>query len=111
MTVENAAPVVVKTVPTSGDTEVDPGLTEIRVTFSKDMMDKSWSWSTASKNTFPDIKGSPRYLDDHRTCVLAVKLQPGRTYATWINSGRFTNFKDRDHRPAVPYLLVFHTKS
>ncbi len=110
VTVENAPPVVVKTVPRSGDTDVDPDLHEIQVTFSKEMMDKSWSWSTASKNTFPDVKGDIRYLDDQRTCVLAVKLKPGRTYATWINSGRFTGFKDRDRRPAVPYLLVFRTK-
>ncbi len=110
VTVENAPPVVVKTIPRSGDTDVDPDLHEIQVTFSKEMMDKSWSWSTASKNTFPDVKGDIRYLDDRRTCVLPVKLKPGRTYATWINSGRFINFKDRDRRPAVPYLLVFRTK-
>jgi RNA polymerase sigma-70 factor (ECF subfamily) len=110
ITVENAPPVVVKTVPRSGDTEVDPNLHEIQVTFSKEMLDKSWSWSTASKNTFPDTNGDIRYLDDRLTCVLPVKLKPGRSYATWINSGRFTNFKDRDYRPAVPYLLVFRTK-
>jgi RNA polymerase sigma-70 factor (ECF subfamily) len=110
VTVENAPPVVVKTVPRSGDTDVDPDLHEIQVTFSKQMLDKSWSWSTASKNTFPDVKGDVRYLDDRLTCVLPVQLQPGRTYATWINSGRFTGFKDRDRRPAVPYLLVFRTR-
>ena len=72
--------------------------------------DKSWSWSTASKNTFPKVTGDIHYLDDGRTCVLPVKLEPGKTYATWINSGRFINFKDRDRRPAVPYLLVFETR-
>jgi RNA polymerase sigma factor (sigma-70 family) len=110
VTVENAPPVVVKTVPRSGDTEVDPNLHEVQVTFSKEMLDKSWSWVTASKNTFPDANGDIRYLDDRLTCVLHVKLKPGRTYATWINSGRFTNFLDRDRRPAVPYLLVFRTR-
>jgi len=110
VTVENAPPVVVKTVPSSGDIDVDPALHEIKVTFSKEMMDKSWSWSTASKSTFPDVKGDIHYLDDQRTCVLPVNLKPGRTYATWINSGRFINFKDRDRRPAVPYLLVFRTR-
>ena len=39
--VANMPPVVVKTVPQSGDTEVDAGLTEILVTFSKDIMDGS----------------------------------------------------------------------
>jgi hypothetical protein len=39
--------------------------------------------------------------------VLPVKLEPGRTYALWLNSG---NFKDSGGQRAVPYLLVFETK-
>ncbi len=110
VTLDNAPPVVVKTNPEAGATDVDPALSEIRVTFSKKMLDKSWSWSTASKNTFPKVTGEIHYLDDGRTCVLPVKLEAGKTYATWVNSGRFVNFKDRDRRPAVPYLLVFETR-
>jgi hypothetical protein len=52
VTLDNAPPVVVKTSPEAGASDVDPTLSEIRVTFSKKMLDKSWSWSTASKNTF-----------------------------------------------------------
>jgi RNA polymerase sigma-70 factor (ECF subfamily) len=110
ITLETASPVVVRTVPESGTTDVDASLSEIRVTFSKEMLDGSWSWTTASANTFPKVTGDIRYLDDHKTCVLPVKLESGRTYATWINSGRFINFKDRGRRPAVPYLLIFQTK-
>jgi RNA polymerase sigma-70 factor (ECF subfamily) len=110
ITLETAPPVVVRTAPQAGDTDVDPNLREIRVIFSKEMMDKSWSWSTASRNSFPEVTGEIHYDSDRRTCVLPVKLEPGRTYATWINSGRFTNFKDPDRRPAVPYLLVFQTR-
>ena len=44
-----------------------------------------------------------------RTCVLPVKLEPGKTYAIWLNSQKFGNFKDTDGRSAVPYLLVFRT--
>ena len=54
--------------------------------------------------------GSPTYEDDKRTCVLPVKLEPGKTYAIWVNSDKFGNFKDADGRSAVPYLLVFRTK-
>ena len=110
-TVANMPPVIVKTVPQSGDTEVDPGLTEIRVTFSKDMIDGSWSWSTMSKDTFPEMVGAPRYEDDKRTCVITVKLEPGKTYGTWLNSQRFGNFRDTNKQSAVPYLLIFQTKS
>ena len=38
-----APPVVVKTTPEAGMDKVDPTMTEIKVTFSKDMSDGSWS--------------------------------------------------------------------
>jgi RNA polymerase sigma-70 factor (ECF subfamily) len=108
--VGSVPPVVVKTVPEAGSTDADPALTEIRVTFSKDMEDGTWSWSTVSKDSFPATSGRPRYEEDKRTCVLSVKLAPGKTYGIWVNSQRFRNFKDADGRAAVPYLLVFRTK-
>ena len=104
-------PVVVKTVPAAGDTAVDPALREIQVTFSKDMLtDKMWSWVMESKETFPKMAGQPRYLDDKRTCVLPVELQPGKTYKIWINSAKFDHFRDTANQPAVPFLLEFRTK-
>ena len=108
--VATARPVVVSTTPQAGAGDVDPAVTEVRVTFSKDMADSSWSWSTASADTGLEITEKPHYLADHRTCVAAVKLKPGHTYATWLNSGKFHGFADTDGRPAVPYLLVFKTK-
>jgi hypothetical protein len=102
---------VIKTVPESGTTNVDAkSVTQIKVTFSKEMMDGSWSWSQISDETFPQIVGKPRYLDDKRTCVLDVELQPTKTYVIWLNSQKFGNFKDAEGQSAVPYLLVFETK-
>ncbi|MEK6258921.1 MAG: Ig-like domain-containing protein [Planctomycetota bacterium] len=110
VTLESVPPVVVKTVPEAGTAEVDPKLAAIEVTFSKEMKDESWSWSTLSKESFPTLDGKPKYLTNKRTCVLPVKLEPGKTYAIWVNSVKFGNFKDADGRSAVPYLLVFKTK-
>ena len=95
----------------AGDTTVDPGLTEIQVTFSKDMMTQEmWSWCSNSAETFPKCDTSAiRYLDDQRTCVLPVTLQAGKTYVIWINSQKFGHFKDLSGHSAVPYLLVFQT--
>ena len=107
---ETVPPVVVKTFPEAGADEVDPKLTEIKVTFSKNMQDDSWSWSTHSKESFPKTDGKPKYLADKRTCVLPVKLEPGKTYAIWVNSKKFGNFKDSEGQSGVPYLLVFRTK-
>jgi RNA polymerase sigma-70 factor (ECF subfamily) len=104
-------PVVVKTVPASGEMAVDVAkVTEIRVTFSKDMQDKNWSWSEISAESALPIKGDIKYDADGRTCIAPVKLEPGKTYVSWLNSEKFKNFKDKDGQPAVPYLLVFETK-
>ena len=111
LSVKNLPPSVVKTVPQCGDTSVDAAATtQIKVTFSKEMMDKSWSWSQISNETFPQIVGKPRYLEDKKTCVVDVKLEPKKTYVLWLNSRKFGNFKDADGRSAIPYLLVFETK-
>ena len=111
VSLRTAPPVVVKTVPQAGSATVDAGATtEIRVTYSKAMQDKSWSWSTWGEENFPKTTGKPHYAPDGRTAVLPVKLEPGRTYAIWLNSNNFGNFKDTDGNQAVPYLLVFETK-
>jgi hypothetical protein len=103
-------PTVIETVPVAGTSDVDPGLTEIRITFSTAMMAGNWSWAQSSPESFPVIAGEPRYLADERTCVLPVRLEPNRTYALWLNTEKFQNFKDTLNRPALPYLLTFKTR-
>jgi RNA polymerase sigma-70 factor (ECF subfamily) len=109
--IETMAPVVVKTVPLAGSDDVAPGVVEIKVTFSKAMSDNSWSWSSAWDDSTPEPIGKPRYEADHKTCVIKVKLEPNRNYAYWLNSQKFTGFRDADGRVAVPYLLAFKTKA
>ncbi len=103
-------PVVVKTVPQAGTDDVDPKTTAIHVTFSKDMADGSWSWVTITPESFPKIAGKLKFLPDRRTAVMPVALEPGKTYALWINSEKHNNFKDVAGRSAVPYLVTFRTK-
>ena len=74
------------------------------------MMDGSWSWTQISKETFPQLVGTPKYLSDKKTCLVGVKLQPKKTYVIWLNSQNFGGFKDIAGNSAVPYLLVFQTK-
>jgi Bacterial Ig-like domain len=110
VTLETARPVVTKCVPESGSATVDPSTTEIRVTFSKDMQAGVWSWGMVNKESYPGTSESPKYLEDKRTCTLPVKLQPGKTYAIWVNTEKLQNFKDTKGMVAVPYLLVFKTR-
>jgi RNA polymerase sigma-70 factor (ECF subfamily) len=104
--IQSLPAVVVKTVPQAGDTKVDPSITEIQATFSKKMTDKSWSWAGAEDSW---VTGKPHYLTDGKTCVLPVKLEPGKTYVVWLNSPSFQNFKDTRGQSSLPYLLVFET--
>ena len=106
---EELPPAVIKTIPESGAKNVDPSVSEIRVTFDKEMMDQGWSWVQVAPENFPELIGNPRYLDQ-RTCVVDVKLEAGKTYIIWLNTQKFRNFKDKDARPAQPYLLIFETR-
>ncbi len=54
---DDLPPVVLKVEPKVGAKDVDPGLKEIRVTFSKKMTDKSWSWPTGNKYAAPEDSG------------------------------------------------------
>jgi len=109
--IDSFAPVVVKTVPEAGSKDVPPGEYEVKITFSKDMTDQSWSWSSAWQNSDPKSLDKPHYEADHRTCVMKVKLEPGKTYGWWINSQKFHGFQDTQNHPAIPYLLTFQTKA
>jgi len=104
-------PVVIDVVPKLGAANVDPGLREIRITFSKKMTDRSWSLTEGSKYAIPRVRGEIHYDRAQRTCVIPVELEPGKTYVWGVNSERFRNFKDTDGRPALPYLIVFRTRS
>jgi RNA polymerase sigma-70 factor (ECF subfamily) len=104
-------PIVVDVVPNVGAVDVDPGLREVRITFSKKMMDKSWSLTEGTKYAIPKVRGQIHYDRAQRTCVIPVELEPGKTYVWGVNSERFRNFMDADGRPALPYLVVFRTKA
>lgn len=110
VTLGNVPPVVVQTLPAAGAADVDPTLKEIRVTFSKTMRDGAWSWAMIDQKHFPRIAGDPKFSGDRLTCLLPVDLEPGKTYAIWVNNEKLRNFADTEGRPAVPYLLVFRTK-
>ncbi len=111
ITIDSMPPVVVKTFPQAGDISVDSSIKFISVTFSKEMLTKKqYSWVTYTNETVPELTGEYRFLEDKKTAVAGVKLKPGRTYAIWINRGKFNYFKDKKLNSAIPYLLVFKTR-
>jgi len=107
--IASAPPVVIKTEPEAGSKNVPPGEYKIKVTFSKEMANGSWSWCAAWTGSDAEVIGEPRYDTDQKTCVLTVRLAANKTYGWWLNTQKFQNFKDAQGHPAVPYLLVFET--
>jgi hypothetical protein len=107
-------PRVVKTEPAIGEKDVDPALKEIKVTYDRPMTQgQNYSWIIHKDlGDYPGTKGGPepRWENDGKTCVLAVKLRPDTVYAVGVNSVRHFGFKDADGKVAVPYVWVFKTK-
>ncbi|MFZ5478625.1 MAG: Ig-like domain-containing protein [Myxococcota bacterium] len=105
----NYPPVVLCTTPRAGAIDVDPATDELRVTFSKDMSDRSWSWVQVSDRTYPETTGDP-YFETDRTTVLPVALEAGQTYVVWINYyDEYMNFVDADGNAAAPFQITFRT--
>jgi hypothetical protein len=107
---DTEAPTVVSTNPPNGSQDVDPNLTEISVTFSEAMRDKSWSWAYEQQAKFPQITGDPSYDAGLTTNTLPVALEPNKEYEIWINTDQFKNFTDKAGNPALPFKLTFKTK-
>jgi len=105
-----AAPVLLVTTPQAMQTDVDPALEHIEVTFDRPMRDKSWSW-TGGGDTYPQTTGKPSYDAQRTTCTLPVKLVPGKVYWVGINSPSHRNFVSEDGEPSPWYILLFSTRS
>ena len=108
--VDTEAPTVISTTPPNGSQDVSPDTTEISVTFSEAMMDKSWSWAYEQQDKFPQITGDPGYDASFTINTLPVILEPNKEYEIWINTSQFKNFADKAGNPATPYKLMFKTK-
>ena len=105
----NAPPKIVSTIPAMGAANVNPSLSEISVTFDRDMNTGGFSWTGGGPQfpTIPDGK-RPKWLNN-RTCVLPVKLEPGHKYRVGINAPSFKNFKSARRVPVEPTAIYFTT--
>jgi len=98
---------VVATTPQNGDKNVDPALKELRVVFSGSMIPGRMS-IVGGGPSFPNFVGEVRW-EDERTLVYAWQLEPEHDYWLSFNSDRFTNFRDTNYRPSMPFPLSFRT--
>ena len=49
---------------------------------------------TSASSSFPAPNAKAHFLDDGRTCVLPVKLEPGKPLVIWLNHLQFQNVVD-----------------
>lgn len=105
-----AKPRIVALLPKNGAQNVNPNLTEIRVTFSVPMA-AGFSWTGGGPDfpTIPEGK-KPYWTENHKTCVLPVELEPGHTYHLGLNSPSYKGFQSSVGVPLAPVLLSFTTR-
>lgn len=103
-------PHVVSMEPASGARDVDPAITELRVTFDVPM-GGGFSW-TGGGPEFPKGREDqrPHWSEDGRICVFPVTLEPGKSYCLGLNSPSHKNFSSRGGVPLDPVVYTFSTK-
>lgn len=102
-------PKVVSMTPNSGDQEVDPALSRIRVEFDRPMRDKSWSMCGWGES-LPETTGQISYDESRRVWTAAVRLKADHEYRFSLNSPMFHGFKSADGVPLEPVEVHFKTK-
>ena len=102
-------PHIIATSPIVGATDVDPAITEITVTFDRDM-GGGFSWTGGGPDFPTSPEGTKAHWRDKRTCVFPVKLAPGKYYRVGINSKSYQNFRGANGFSAKPSAIYFTTK-
>jgi len=106
-----AVPRIVRLAPLNGARDVDPNLTELRVTFNVPMSEGfSWTGGGPQFPTIPEGK-KPYWTEDKKTCVLPVKLQPNWEYRLGLNSVSFKSFRSAGGVPLEPVGYTFRTRN
>lgn len=101
-------PQIIASSPKIGETEVNPSITEITVTFDRDM-DKGFSWTGSGPDHPPVSAGQKPHWRDKRICVLPVNLRAAHFYRVGINSTSFHGFSSEEGLPARPSAIYFTT--
>lgn len=104
-------PVIVGLEPKNGAQDVDPNITELRVTFNVPM-GGGFSWTGGGEQFPPIPEGKrPSWNPDKKSCVLPVKLEPGKSYRLGLNSPSHKNFQSAGGVPLDPVVYTFRTSN
>lgn len=100
-----AIPHVIALEPANGAQNVDPNLSEIKVTFDRPMSPNSWSFCQRGADHFPDFLAKPSFNADRTVITVPVRLRPEWNYHIFLNSPPFLGFRSAQGGtlPAVPW--------
>jgi beta-lactamase regulating signal transducer with metallopeptidase domain len=102
-------PKIVELKPANGASDVDPSITELRVTFDIPM-GEGMSWTGAGPR-YPGRSGArAEWSDDHKTCILPASLRPGHSYGVGLNDINYNNFQSESGVPLEPVFYRFKTR-
>jgi RNA polymerase sigma-70 factor (ECF subfamily) len=103
-------PRIVSSSPADGAKDVDPATAQVTITFNQDMgQGITFNGEGAS---FPFLPGANASWRDRRTCVLPVKLEPGRSYRIALNqfSPNDQSFRSAQGAALMPTTICFATR-
>jgi len=103
------APKVVAMTPANGATDVDPSLTEIRITFDRPMMDRCWAVVGGGPH-FPEITGEVSYDKQCTVLTIPVRLKPDWSYEFWLNRGKYDSFQSQEGVRLESVAVTFQTR-
>ena len=101
-------PQIVELYPNNGANEIDPGTTQLRVTFDRDMNTNGFSICEEAVGSVQWV-GRPKWINA-RTVVADVKLEAGRKYDLSLNCPSAQNFRSAATDAALkPVAWTFTT--
>lgn len=103
-------PRVVRMVPANGARNVDPSLTEMKVTFDRAMKDGNWAVVGGGPH-FPEMTGKPSYDDTHTVLTIPMRLKPNSEYRLWLNRGQFNSFMSQEGEHLESVAVTFRTRA
>jgi hypothetical protein len=105
-------PKVVSSVPTIGATDVDPGISEIIITFDRKMYPYGFEINdpeASEEFSNMEITEFPRFSEDSLQLIIPVKLEAGKKYKCILNSFAKGYFRDANKIPLYPVEITFST--
>ena len=103
-------PKVVATIPADGDSDVDPGLTTIRIIFDRPMRQNTLFVPVAGTKNI-EWTGKAGWESQNTVYWFSTKLEPDTEYGFGLNSEDAQLFVDEKGNPLLPIVIRFITRS